>query len=214
MSEFVMAWHWLRKSKKGNLLLRNGRKAPAIGVPLEYKGRVKMCESGLHASRRAIDALGYIPDEATVLCRVRCKDVVAEGDNKLVCRKRTIVQTFNCEKLLHEFACRCAERALTRAKVTDERSWNAIKVKRAWLKGEATDAELASARAAAWPAAWDAARAAARAAAWAAAWDAAWDAAGDAARAAAGGTAAWHAEMDWQNDELLKMLGEEGWDGE
>ena len=61
--------------------------------------------------------------------------------------------------MLHEFACRCAERALTSAKATDERSWTAIKVKRLWLKGEATDAELAAARAAAGGAAWYAERA-------------------------------------------------------
>ena len=91
--------------------------------------------------------------------------------------------------VLHEFACRCAERALTSAKATDERSWTAIKVKRLWLKGEATDAELA--------------------AAWGAAGDAAW-AARAAARAAAGG-AAWYAERAWQEQELLKLLKEVGW---
>ena len=127
--------------------------------------------------------------------------------------------------VLHEFACRCAERALTNAKVTDERSWTAIKVKRLWLKGEATDAELAAAWAAAGAAAWDAARAAAwdaawyaaRTAAWAAAWDAAraaaWDAAGGAARDAADAVAdaVRAAERNRQEQELLKMLKEVGW---
>jgi hypothetical protein len=83
--------------------------------------------------------------------------------------------------ILHEFACRCAERVLKKAKVTDERSWNAIKTKRAWLKGEATDEELDAALAAAGDAA---AAAAGDAAAWDAAWAAAW-AARAAARAAA-----------------------------
>jgi hypothetical protein len=90
--------------------------------------------------------------------------------------------------ILHEFACRCAEAALHRERERghepDPRCWRAIEVKRAWLRGEASDVELAAARAAAWAVAWDAARAAARAAAWAAARDAAWAAARDAARAA------------------------------
>ena len=36
-------------------------------------------------------------------------------------------------RILHEFALWCAETALTKAEVTDERSWNALKVKRLWL---------------------------------------------------------------------------------
>ena len=201
MSRAVMAWHWVVKGEDGKLKLRDGREVPAVGVPLVHEGEVEMCESGLHASRRAIDALAYIPNGATVLCRVKCQNIVDEQDDKLVCRKRTVVWSHDCEKLLHEFACRCAERALTNANVTDERSWNAIKVKRAWLKGEATDKELA--------AAWEAAREAAREAAWAAASAAAWAAARDAAR-----DAAWEAAKAAQESELLEMLRLEGWDGE
>ena len=122
--------------------------------------------------------------------------------------------------ILHEFACRCAERALTNTKVTDERCWDAIKVKRLWLKGEAADAELDAARDSAWAAARDSARVAARAAAWAAAWAAAEAAARDSARAAAW-AAAWAAaeaardsaraaERKWQVAELKKMLAKEG----
>ena len=92
-------------------------------------------------------------------------------------------------RILHEFACWCAEDALSHVENADERSWNAIKVKRAWLRGEASDVELAAEGAAAWAAALAAARAAAKDAAkdaaWAAALTAAWAAAKDAARAAA-----------------------------
>lgn len=85
--------------------------------------------------------------------------------------------------ILHEIACRCAEDALSRIDNPDPRSIHAIAVKRRWIAGEATDAELAAARAAAWAAAW-----AASAAAWAAA-QAAW-AAAQAAEAAAGAAGA------------------------
>lgn len=103
--------------------------------------------------------------------------------------------------LLHEFACRCAERALRRVENPDPRSMRAIEVKRAWLRGEATDEELVAAEAAAWAAA----EAAAGAAAWTAAEGAAWDAARYAARAAAL-DAAEAAERQWQIEELQKML--------
>ena len=83
--------------------------------------------------------------------------------------------------ILHEFACVCAEYALSLIENPDPRSIKAIEVKRAWMRGEATDEELDAARAAAWAAAWGAAWAAARAAAWDAyeaakyaAWGAAW----------------------------------------
>ena len=118
--------------------------------------------------------------------------------------------------LLHEFACRCAERALSRAKTPDPRSLRAIEVKRAWLRGEATDEELVTARDAvrevASAAAWDAARLAAMSAARLAARLAAMSAAWDAAQAAAWRAvlaAAEDAENQWQIDELQKMLNEQ-----
>lgn len=77
--------------------------------------------------------------------------------------------------VLHEYACRCAEYALTFVREPDSRSIAAIEAKRKWLRGEISNDDLT----AAWDAAWSAADAA-RAAAWAAA-----DAARDAARAAA-----------------------------
>ena len=67
--------------------------------------------------------------------------------------------------ILHEFACRCAEDALSRIDNPDPRSINAIAIKRRWIAGEATDEELAAARTAAWAAqaaAQDAARTAVR----------------------------------------------------
>ena len=92
---------------------------------------------------------------------------------------------------LRLFACRCTRDVWHL--LTDERSRNAVRVAEKYACGLATDAELASARAAAWNAAsdaawnaaWNAASDAASDAAWAAAWDAAWAAASDAAGAAA-----------------------------
>ena len=91
--------------------------------------------------------------------------------------------------ILHEFACRCAEDALSRIDNPDPRSIHAIAVKRRWIAGEATDEELAAARTAAW---------AAQAATWAT-WTAARTAAQDAAEAAA---------RNAQVDMLTQMLRE------
>ena len=118
--------------------------------------------------------------------------------------------------ILHEFACRCAEDALSRIDNPDPRSINAIVVKRRWIAGEATDEELAAAEAdawaaartaraarAAWAAAWAAAEAAAETA-WAAAW-AAWDASWDAQDAAE--AAARNAQVDMLTQMLREYVG-------
>lgn len=62
-------------------------------------------------------------------------------------------------EILHEFACRCAERALGKVENPDSRSIAAIEAKRRWLRGEIGDDELRKAWDAARGAAWDAARA-------------------------------------------------------
>ena len=112
--------------------------------------------------------------------------------------------------ILHEFACVCAEYALSLIENPDPRSIKAIEVKRAWLRSEATDEELAAAR----NAAWDATMAArfASGTAWAAriASGADWAAAVDAARAARiARAAAWDAVYEAQVAYLIMTLEEE-----
>ena len=107
----------------------------------------------------------------------------------------------------HEFALACARRV--QRLMRDPRSIAALDTRERWLRGEATDAEMAAARvwamdAAAQAASWDSARDAACAAARAAR-NASWASARDAA-----GDAAWAAERTWQRAELERMLGEGG----
>ena len=168
-------WHWLPEDQR---LRYDSRQLVVAGETITHNGPVVMCESGLHASERAIDSLQYAP--GPIICRVTLGGFVAHGIDKSVASERTVLWMADATNTLHEFACRCAEDALRTAKVEDVRCWQAIETKRKWLRGEATDAELDAAWDAAWAAAWDAARDAARAAARAAARDAAWDAAWDA----------------------------------
>ena len=201
------AWHFLQADKR---LRYDGRRV-RVGQTLKAKGEIVLCENGMHASTRLIDALKYAP--GPIICRVDVRGEIVRGDNKIAGRERTVEWMIGGEGLLHRFACRVAENALRRAGVTDERCWNAINTKLKWLRGEATDQELTAARSAAWAAARaaasDAAWAAARAAARAAAWDAARDAAWDAARAAAwdaARAAAWDAARDEHNRILTAMV--------
>jgi hypothetical protein len=185
----VFAWHFVA----------NNRKLAHSGEPLELNrtyrvaGEIVPCQNGLHGSLRLIDALQYAPGSILTCCSYG-GTIEYEAD-KLAASERTVLWIGDIEPILHEAACHFAENALRVAKVTDPRSWAVIEAKRAWLRGEITDKELAAARAAAWDAARNAVSAAARNAARAAASDAAWDAARKAASDAAS-AAAWAAASD------------------
>jgi hypothetical protein len=224
----MLAWHFLRDDRRLNYPPHT---LVEVGQKLTVKSPLELCCWGLHASKRAIDALEYAP--GSIACRVELSGEILEGYDKVCATERTVLQMVDATNVLHEFACWCAEQALLQEREAgrepDPRSWAAIEAKRKWLRGEITDSELVAARDAAldaaWAAAWDtaldAARDTARAAAREAAWDAAraaayaaWgaaayaaarDAACDAARGAGAGAtraAAW----DAQNTRLEKML--------
>lgn len=131
--------------------------------------------------------IGARKERWTALDILALDDVSAEDKLWAVLREELIDA-----RILHEFACWCAEDALSHAEKPDERSVTAIKVKRAWLRGEASDEKLAAAR--------HAARGAAR--------HAAMDAAVDAARAVAWGAAEVVAR-EQQVEHLKGMLMEE-----
>ena len=142
------------------------------------------------AGRKRYARVAAMRDEWSAL-DVLALDGVSNGDKLWAVLREEFIDA----PVLHEYACRCAEYALTFVREPDSRSIAAIEAKRKWLRGEISNDDLTAARAAAWAAARDAAcdaacdaNAAARAAAWAAwdaaraaAWDA-WDAARDAAR--------------------------------
>lgn len=122
--------------------------------------------------REKFARIAAIKNEWTALDVLNLPDVSAQDKLWSVLREEFIEAP-----ILHEFACSCAEYALSFVESPDLRSIAAIEAKRKWLRGEITGAELYAAWAAAWDAAQDAAWAAAKAAASNAAMDAAMDAA-------------------------------------
>ncbi len=220
MREKTLAWHWLAEDRR---LQFNTREVVQVGQTLKVDPPITLCLRGLHASVRALEALGYAP--GPIVCRVEMGGEMVYSDDKLCATERTVLWMANATKTLHEFACWCAMTALERERKAgrepDIRCWNAIEVKLRWLRGEATDEELVAAkvaaRVAASPVARVAAKVAARVAACAAAYDAAWDAACAAAWDAvydaaydaawvAARAAAWDAAWNAQNTELERRL--------
>lgn len=104
--------------------------------------------------------IAAIRDEWTALDVLNLPDVSAADKLWSVLREE-----FIDAPILHEFACRCAEYALSFVDNPDPRSIAAIEAKRKWLRCEITNKELYAAQAAAWDAAMNAARDAARVAA-------------------------------------------------
>lgn len=173
MTTDYFGWHF-----NTNLALAHGGdgESIAVGVTHRVSGPIVPCQRGLHASARAIDALWYADRDCTHVARVRLSgEIVTQGD-KAAASERTYLAVIPVTPVLHEFACYCAEAALMLADVDDERCWQAIHVKREWLAGRATDADLrAAAGSAAASAVWSAAKSAADAgnAVWSAVWSAA-----------------------------------------
>jgi hypothetical protein len=181
----ILGWHFV--SSTG--LLRDGQKLEC--KLYEWDGQLKLCKAGFHGSVRALDALKYAP--GPLVCQVKSSGKILHDIDKYVSNRREVLWYADAAKALHTFAYDEAERALSALADPDPRSLAAIAVKRRWIDGKATNAELDAARDAACAAAMaavmdaelDAAWNAARYAAMDAELDAAWNAACAAAMAAA-----------------------------
>jgi hypothetical protein len=90
----VKAWHFLYPDWK----LRVGGTAPPNGAWLNHPShqRLELCVSGLHASKDLLDAFAYAP--SACLCRVVCGGGKVFASDKLVCRRRKILERHDISK--------------------------------------------------------------------------------------------------------------------
>ena len=195
-------------------------------VTVEQFKSFRPCWLETAKGRERFARIAAIRNEWTALDVLNLSDVSAQNKLWSVLREEFIEAP-----TLHEFACRCAEYALSFMESPDPRSIAAIEAKRKWLRGEITDAELDAAcdiardaahdaamyaaRVAAQDVAWVIARVIAQDAAWAAARNVVWSAANDAAldTACAAWVAASRAARDAAREhevEILRELLEEG----
>ena len=151
----MKAWHFVDEK------LRDGRPVPPDGTWLKHDGELVMCESGLHASKRLIDALKYAP--GNTICRVKVGGDIVEDDDKLVASKRKIMWRIDGEQVLRAFARWCALQVV--------HLWDAPDVVIEYLTTGNEEIEDAASCAA-----WYAARSAERDAVWDAASYTTWDA--------------------------------------
>ena len=171
MSKPVLAYHFTEGYHlRDGQLLETGREYVFDGEPV-------MCESGYHASRNVFDALKYAL--GPILSRVECREITDECDDKIVCKRRTVIQTIDATDLLLRFARMCAldvihlweapEIVIRYLKTGDESIRDAA-MAAAWdARSDANAAARSDANVAARNAAKPDARIAARSAAWASA---------------------------------------------
>ena len=208
----IMKAYWFEPAE-GVLGYGDGRR-PEVGKTHTVKCSPVLCNSGLHGSVRAVDALRYAQSSRLWLVDITAGVVV--GDDKICGKRRKYIAVADVELVLREHARWCALQVvhlwdapqvmLEYLNTGDEGLRAAAWAAARYAAGDAARyAARAAARYAARYAAGDAARYAARAAAWAAARYAA----GDAARNAAGdaaGHAAGHAARDKYNTRLEQIL--------
>ena len=103
MSKSIRAYHFTGPT------LRDGRPIPKPGKWLFHKGPVQICQSGLHASVRAFDALSYAPGLTVHV--VECRRIETVQSDKLVCRSRKIVKTVDAGPILVKWTNECAQLA-------------------------------------------------------------------------------------------------------
>ena len=183
-------WHFTARKtldRNGGRLVRHER-LPEGTQPV-------LCQVGLHASARALDAVAYAPGMWIRQVELRGL-IVADGDKACATERLTLAGPVNASRVLREFACDCAEQTLVQERAAGRepapRSWAVVEVARRYARGDATAAELRAARNAA-------TAALATSSAAAAAWNA------RAAAAIAHASAA-DAARDWQRAELERRL--------
>jgi hypothetical protein len=191
---------------KENLTSESGNAKWEIGKWNKYKGEIKLCSSGFHASITPLNSLNNIYGERWFTAEARGK--IIKGDDKIVASEMRILKELPLKKICVEFALGCAKRCLKNYEKKypdDKRPAEAIKAAEDYMDGKIKLDELNDKVSAAWSAArsaesaaWSAARSAGSAA-WSAArsaWSAAWSA----------GSAARSAELKWQDKKLNEIV--------
>jgi len=173
----VLGWHFLGADMR--LGHGDGRRVK-IGEWLSVEGEPRICEHGLHASKRAIDALEFLRWESAIICRVEIGGAIVRDGATMVAQKRRVLWAAHADNALLDFALDCATQALQEHYLdAPDALWHAMDLRAAIAEGievgpatrdaawdavkaacEAAEGAARAARSAAWAA--RAARAAAR----------------------------------------------------
>jgi hypothetical protein len=108
----IKGWHFTKADKK---LRYNDNRIVTAGETITVDCELKLCNSGLHMSKRITDALKFAP--GTYVWRVQTNDSydianefqnVIYDDNKLVSNNRTALWGFDAREIVLKYARKCA----------------------------------------------------------------------------------------------------------
>lgn len=104
ISATMQGWYFSTEARR----LRFGdNRAIVLGETHTFDGEPVLCEAGLHASERIIDALDYAP--GSIVWRVTLGGKIVRGDDKAVATLRTYdAGGIDVSAVLRAFARRCA----------------------------------------------------------------------------------------------------------
>jgi hypothetical protein len=146
VSDAVRGWWFAKVPEPGQpvRLPHGDGRAVMVGETLSVDEPIVLCEHGLHASVRAIDALRYAP--GSMVARVELSGHIFHGDDNIVAMHRKTLWLADATKVLQWFAVWCASRALLRerdaGRQPDPRSLTAVRVTTDWLLGRGTIQEV------------------------------------------------------------------------
>lgn len=112
----VLAWHFIGADHR--LTHADGREVK-VGKKLTVNTPIQACWHGLHASRKAIDALMYadLLSNRSVICRVELSGQILDAQDKLVASERTVIAMTDAIPIVQEWMGDCLQHALNKHKV-------------------------------------------------------------------------------------------------
>ena len=96
----LLAWHFAPSD--GRLGYDDGREIK-VGETLAVKPPIALCERGLHASVRAIDALRYASGDLACRVELSGKIVAPKSEDKAVATERTVLAMVDATLIMPEF---------------------------------------------------------------------------------------------------------------
>jgi hypothetical protein len=139
----ILAWHFV----PADMCTAYGKLQVAVGVKHHVDPPIVMCERGLHASPRILDALSFCL--GPVVCRVRLSGEIVRGDSKIVATDREVLWLVNAARALRWFAVDCRERQIRHrmaSRPIDPRITACIEAARGYLLGRVPLDELVAAK--------------------------------------------------------------------
>lgn len=112
MNKKYLAWLFCQPDRSGEYVgLQHNNFPVIVGETRHFDGELKICEAGLHASLRAIDALRFasgVKASGVIACLVQVKGKISFGDDILVSSENTVLAAIEASSILFHFARHCA----------------------------------------------------------------------------------------------------------